>query len=101
MAKSNFYSSKFWRDLRLEALKRDRWSCQVCRVKCLGAKHNAPRPAVDHVMPRDPFANFPTDRDVISNIRTLCWQCHTIKTKKGSDKAPIGLDGFPAEGGWA
>jgi 5-methylcytosine-specific restriction protein A len=92
-----FYTSKNWRDTRLKALRRDRYICQDCGVKCLGKRKNAPAPHVDHTVNRKKRPDLALH---LPNLRTLCPACHNIKTKKWdveSKAPPIGLDGFPIE----
>jgi|SRR5690242_7478925 len=68
MARNAFYASKYWKDLRREALERDRHRCVVpgCR-----SAEGASRLHVDHVATR-PNVDYPTPQDVLSNLRTLC-----------------------------
>lgn len=100
MAKSRFYSSTIWKELRSAALKRDNWTCQNCGTKCYGK--NTPRPYVDHIKPR-PYLDKPTQEDHISNLTTLCGPCHTRKTHwvDYNTRDETMADGFPADSEWS
>ena len=63
-----FYSSKFWRLLRREALIRDHHRCTV--PGCPNTQRMG-RMYVDHIKTR-PNVTTPTPLDVLSNLRTLC-----------------------------
>lgn len=65
-----FYSSKQWRTLRLEVLARDGHKCTNCGVA-------GGRLEVNHIQPRSVHPELKLD---ISNLETLCHQCHTAKT---------------------
>lgn len=45
------YSTKAWRDLRLEILDRDNWTCRQTGVLLMGKRHAPDSPVVDHIMP--------------------------------------------------
>jgi 5-methylcytosine-specific restriction protein A len=63
-----FYASTFWKDLRRQAIRRDHGRCTVP-----GCPYTARtgRLYVDHIQTR-PHLPFPTPRDVLENLRTLC-----------------------------
>lgn len=63
-----FYTSKFWKALRQEALIRDHRRCTV--EGCPNTERTG-RLYVDHVRTR-PDVIYPTPYDVLSNLRTLC-----------------------------
>jgi len=90
-----FYTSTPWRKVRQAVLRRDRYICRHCGVKCLGHKKNLPNPHVDHVINRKKRPDLALNP---GNLVTLCPPCHSKKTqtydvvRKGN---PIGLDGFP------
>jgi 5-methylcytosine-specific restriction protein A len=63
-----FYSSKFWRDLRKQALERDQHRCTV--PGCPNTARMG-RMYVDHVTTR-PNVTTPTPLDRLDNLRTLC-----------------------------
>jgi len=90
-----FYLTRAWESVRLQALRRDDYTCQKCGVKCLGKKRKAPSPNVDHIIPRKQDPRLALE---LSNLRTLCGPCHskiTIADMHGKEKPEIGLDGFP------
>ena len=60
-----------WQKLRLCALSRDHYLCQICGVPTGTRGH------VDHVTPK---AIGGTDN--LANLQTLCHQCHSIKTDR-------------------
>jgi len=60
-----FYQSPFWRSLRTDALKRDRYRCTVPGCMERGTH-------VDHIRTRPRGATIPTEADTLSNLRTLC-----------------------------
>jgi len=70
--------SKQWKSLRLEALRRDNFKC----VKC-GSKG---RLEVDHIKPvrSNPELSF-----VLTNLQSLCRQCHSRKTRIEVGHAPL------------
>jgi 5-methylcytosine-specific restriction enzyme A len=63
-----FYGSVFWKTLRRQALERDHHRCTV--PGCPNTSRMG-RLYVDHIQTR-PFVPFPTPRDVLENLRTLC-----------------------------
>lgn len=75
----NTIEYKKWRN---EIYKRDKYTCQICKVK--GGKLNA-----DHIKR---FADYPELRFELSNGRTLCIDCHkktdTYKNKKQHAPSP-------------
>ena len=74
-----------WVKIRKAALIRDQYLCQHCLPR--------PTPAtdVDHIKPK---ADGGTDE--LSNLQSLCFDCHKIKTaKENSTKQQIGDDGWP------
>jgi len=69
-ARSKFYRSKVWRDLRNEAVARDNHRCVLCGVKCAkDAIH------VDHIQERNDGG-----ADALENLQSLCTSCHSQKT---------------------
>jgi 5-methylcytosine-specific restriction endonuclease McrA len=67
--RENFYGTKAWKDLRLLALRRDRYQCVMpnCTTPGRGA---GGRLTVDHIIERRKGG-----ADVLSNLRTLCTTC--------------------------
>ena len=90
-----FYVSGVWKALRQTILRRDKYQCRECGVRCLGKKQNAPSPHVDHIEPRKKRPDLALKP---SNLQVLCSSCHSRKTltaTMGTEKPRIGLDGFP------
>lgn len=69
-ARSTFYRTKKWRQLRAAALERDGNRCVECRQ---GPGHG--RLNVDHLIPREEGG-----ADELANLRTLCQAYHSRKT---------------------
>lgn len=70
MEEFNRNNSWFW--VRKDVLRRDRYTCQIC-----GKRFRKALLDVDHIMPVRAGVN-PFDKD---NLRTLCRECHRLKTK--------------------
>ncbi|WP_318646520.1 HNH endonuclease [Lacticaseibacillus rhamnosus] len=69
-----FYKSKVWQSLRQQALTRDSHLCQYC----LAQGRVTPGNTVDHVVPIE------FDRSgmgTLSNLATICKDCHRAKTR--------------------
>lgn len=69
--------SLIYKEWRMEVLKRDDFTCQICGVR--GGKLHA-----DHIKP---FSQFPELRLELSNGRTLCIPCHKLTPTYGANKA--------------
>lgn len=67
---SNFYRRSKWYKTRAKVLKRDRYQCVWCRE--LG-KVTTQRLEVDHIEELDKRPDLAYD---LSNLRTLCKDCH-------------------------
>lgn len=57
-----------WRKLRLEVLLRDGYTCQHCGLVSINLE-------VDHTIPL-----FLGGTDAVSNLKSLCIDCHKVKT---------------------
>ena len=74
-----FYTSKFWRKLRADAIKRDNNECQRCKelgkvtVKVEGLEGNDVTLTVHHIeeVRKNPYRALD-----INNLITLCEPCH-------------------------
>lgn len=64
-----FYKSKEWRQLRLIALQRDKYECQMCKKN--GKYHKAE--CVHHIKE---VKLFPWLALTLSNLMSLCNACH-------------------------
>jgi 5-methylcytosine-specific restriction endonuclease McrA len=73
-----FYLSRFWRLLRLERLRLDRYICQGCMQRRATT--------VDHVITRPPVP-YPCELDRIDNLRSLCDTCdRQVKETRGGKR---------------
>jgi len=70
MDEFNRNNSWFW--VRKDVLKRDRYTCQICRKRMRKKFLD-----IDHIMPVRSGGN-PFDKE---NLRTLCKECHRAKTR--------------------
>jgi 5-methylcytosine-specific restriction protein A len=70
MDEFNRNNSWFW--VRKDVLRRDKWICQMCEKKFKKKDLD-----VDHTLPVSKGGNL-FDK---SNLRTLCRECHKLKTK--------------------
>ncbi len=64
-----FYKSKEWMQLRLKALKRDNFECQLC--KDAGRYHKA-----ENVHHMKEIKTYPHLSLTLSNLQYLCVTCH-------------------------
>ena len=74
-----YYRSAHWKQLRADALKRDRGRCVTpgCATKAT---------IVDHIKTRPPVPTA-TSFDVLNNVRSLCRTCdNQIKERDGKRK---------------
>lgn len=79
-----------WDKLRQVILARDKFICQMCRVKGRATPANQ----VDHIKPRAKGGT-----DYADNLQALCEECHKAKTAVDMGhrvKITIGVDGWPA-----
>jgi 5-methylcytosine-specific restriction endonuclease McrA len=67
--------SAAWRELRLEILERDGWTCQVC---------GGPATQVDHVIPR-----VQGGASVPENLRAACAACNQAKSMADAGLAAL------------
>lgn len=64
-----FYKSNEWMTLRLEALKRDNYECQLCKVA--GRYHKA-----ENVHHMKEVKTHPHLSLTLNNLQCLCIKCH-------------------------
>lgn len=76
MSKRRDYSDPIYKDFRLKVLKRDKYTCQMCKKKGRGARLN-----VHHIMK---WSSASTLRYDVDNGITLCSGCHKSVTGKES-----------------
>lgn len=82
--KKKFYRSKAWLTLREDALKRDNYECQDCKVEGgvtvdsvkVEGKRKETVLNVDH---KFPIEYYPKLALVLDNLRTLCIYHHNVK----------------------
>jgi 5-methylcytosine-specific restriction endonuclease McrA len=90
-----FYQSKPWRELRRQALKRDRYRCVMCGadLRKLGSSR------VDHILSRK---RRPDLALVLGNLRSLCAPCDNrqavekLEHRHGPRFERVDTDGFTA-----
>jgi 5-methylcytosine-specific restriction enzyme A len=64
-----FYQSKAWRGLRLKALQRDNYECQVCKRR----GKVSPAQNVHHIKE---VKQYPELALVLDNLESICIPCH-------------------------
>lgn len=69
LKKQGFYHKSAWRRLRKQALQRDNYLCREClrRGKITQATE------VHHIMDLETFPSLALE---LSNLESLCWDCH-------------------------
>lgn len=70
----DFYNSKHWKRIRLQALERDSYCCVICmrEDKVTEAR------IVDHIKP---INQNPELKLTLSNMQSLCIKCNAKKTR--------------------
>ncbi|WP_342615784.1 HNH endonuclease [Peribacillus frigoritolerans] len=79
--KRNFYRTSAWNKIRLEALVRDNFECQQCklegRVHVDSIKIEGERKSVElNVHHKYEIEDYPQLALVLDNLTTLCLNCH-------------------------
>ncbi|MBF0818736.1 HNH endonuclease [Streptococcus acidominimus] len=74
-----FYQSSQWRALRQEALDRDHYECQWCRLEGRVTTELDSILEVDHINELEYYPEQALDLD---NLRTLCKECHNKRHKR-------------------
>ena len=69
-----FYRTRQWVHLRQQALERDHYVCQYCRLSNVVT----PAKTVDHIVPVEADQGLATKLD---NLAVVCPSCHTKKTR--------------------
>jgi 5-methylcytosine-specific restriction endonuclease McrA len=69
------YGGKAWEQLRKEVFLRDHYRCQHCK-RFVGLTPGD-SPHCDHIVAKDAGG-----ADVLTNLRTLCAQCHGVRTRE-------------------
>lgn len=78
-----------WTKLRLVALARDMFLCQMCKAE----GRTTPAKEVDHVVPKAKGGT-----DALINLQSLCRPCHRQKTDRDEGRRVrrvFGADGWP------
>lgn len=77
-----FYHKTAWRKIRLMALQRDHYLCQACLKKGIVTIATE----VHHLQPLEQFPSLGLE---LSNLQSLCWQCHEdTKPRKSFQPRP-------------
>lgn len=77
-----FYHSSAWRRLRVMALQRDHYLCQACLKEHRFTKATE----VHHVRPIEEFPSLALE---LSNLQSLCWDCHEQTKPRGRRGSPV------------
>ncbi|MFK3938931.1 HNH endonuclease [Alkalihalobacillus sp. NPDC078783] len=86
--KKQFYRSKDWETLRVEALERDNYECQECKrqggVHVDSKKVEGERKSIElNVHHKYEIEHYPKLALVLDNLETLCLPCHNKVHGKG------------------
>ncbi|WP_303978824.1 HNH endonuclease [Streptococcus danieliae] len=77
--RKDFYNSRAWRKLRLEALARDNFECQWCKKEGRLSNNINAALEVDHIMELEYYPELALELD---NLRTLCKACHNKRHER-------------------
>ncbi|MDG2980898.1 HNH endonuclease [Latilactobacillus curvatus] len=72
-ARTHFYNSQSWRELRADALERDHYECLWCKADGKVTSNQSAVLEVDHIKELEFYPECALD---IDNLRTLCKDCH-------------------------
>ncbi|WP_438766779.1 HNH endonuclease [Enterococcus sp. AZ102] len=72
-ARSKFYASTNWKNLRKKCLERDHYECQWCKEQGRLTTQYDSILEIDHIKELEFFPELALD---IDNLRTLCKDCH-------------------------
>lgn len=72
--RESFYHKKVWKTARRQALERDNYQCQYCKLQGIVRSGNI----VDHIVPTQVDDTNMAD---LSKLATSCYQCHDKKTR--------------------
>lgn len=79
-----FYHRTAWRRIRLLALQRDHYLCQ----KCLARKKITQATEVHHIIPLEEDPSLGLE---LSNLQSLCWNCHEETKHKPKERMISGV----------
>lgn len=84
LKKRGFYQSAAWRRARQMALQRDHYLCQSClkkqRIKTATEVH--------HIRPLEDYPELALE---LSNLQSLCWDCHEATKRRSQPSLPNGV----------
>lgn len=72
--RESFYHTKAWKNVRQQALERDNYQCQYCKLQGIIRPGNI----ADHIVPTQVDDTNMTD---LSRLATSCHKCHDKKTR--------------------
>lgn len=84
LKKRGFYQSRAWRSIRLLALQRDHYLCQ----ECLKKRRFKTATEVHHLLPLEDYPELGLE---LSNLQSLCWDCHEETKHRDSVRLPRGV----------
>lgn len=86
LKQQGFYHTSAWRRIRKLALQRDHYLCQACLKENRFTKATE----VHHIKPLEDFPEFALE---LSNLQSLCWDCHEQTKSHGREvvKVPLGV----------
>lgn len=85
LKEQGFYGRSAWKRLRVQALNRDHWLCQECLRQ--GRLRQARE--VHHLKPLEDYPEFGLE---LSNLESLCHDCHeNTKVREGGKETPTPL----------
>lgn len=81
-ARDRFYHSSDWRRVRKHVLKRDNKECQWCKSEGRVTTAKTATLEIDHIKE---LQYYPELALKLSNLRTLCHDCHNIRHNRHKD----------------
>lgn len=84
LKKRGFYQSGPWRRVRLLALQHDHYLCQACLKK----NRFTTATEVHHIKPLEEYPELGLE---LSNLQSLCWDCHEETKHRSSVSLPQGV----------
>ena len=91
------YRTKHWRHLREQALLRDMFKCQRCKVALKRGRTEPQSAVVHHIEAHKGNHDLFFD---IDNLQSVCWSCHSgvIQSEEARGySTQIGADGWPID----
>ncbi len=84
LKKEGFYQKGPWRRVRKLALQRDHYLCQACLKK----KRFRTATEVHHIKPLEEYPELGFE---LSNLQSLCWDCHEETKRRNTASFPEGV----------